>query len=103
MPHPPGAPPWAVHRFRFIDIPLNETIYRCFAYGQSTAAERLRADFHVPERRWWRLKIKGLGHARNFEALRVLSLTARSPIGFMLFVEVCMEQGAYDEAARYAA
>ena len=71
--------------------------------GQSAAAERLRVDFKVPERRFWRLKIKGLGHARNFEALRDLSLMTRSPIWFGLLVEVCMEQGAHDEAARYAA
>ena len=55
---PPGLPPQHSigARHRFVDRPLNETIYLCFAYGQGATAERLRTELKVPERRWWRLK-----------------------------------------------
>ena len=98
---PPGAPPAVAMRFKFIDTPLNETLYKCLAYGQAAVAERLRVDCKVPERRWWRLKITGLSHARNWPALFELGSARRSPIGFKPFVDACIAQGAYDEAARY--
>ena len=88
-------------RFKFIDTPLNETLYKCWAYGQAAVAERLRVDCKVPERRWWRLKVTGLSHARNWSALWELGSARRSPIGFKPFVDACIAQGAYDEAARY--
>ena len=49
-PPPPGAPPdelRAQARWRFVDAPLNATLYRCFCYGQSATAERIRVDFKV--------------------------------------------------------
>ena len=65
-------------------------------------AERLRADFRVPDKRWWRLKLRGLAHARDWAALWQLGSARRSPIGFKPFADACIEQGAHDEAARYA-
>jgi len=100
---PPGAPPPLAQRYRFIDTPLNETIYRCFAYGQSATAERLRSDLKVPEKRWWRLKLKGLAHARAWASLWELGSARRSPIGFKPFADACIEQGALEEAGKYVA
>ena len=101
-PPPPGAPPAIAQRYRFIDASLNETIYKCFAYGQAATAERLRSDAKVPDKRWWRLKLKGLAHARNWGGLWELGSARRSPIGFKPFADACIAQGAFDEAARYA-
>jgi hypothetical protein len=98
---PQGAPVALAARFRFLDTPLNETICKCFAYGQTTAAERLRSECKVPEKRWWHLKLKGLAQARNWSALWELGSARRSPIGFQKFVEACVAQGAHDEAAKY--
>ena len=104
MPDPPGAPPSIAARFKFIDLPLNETIVKCFAYNQSSAAERLKTECKIPERRWWSLKLKGLMQARDWVGLWELSSSARrSPIGYKPFVEACVKQGAYDEACRYIA
>jgi len=105
QPPPIGAPPGAFppsDKFRFIDTPLNETLYRCFAFGQPAAADKLRTDLKVPDKRWWRLKLKGLSHAHNWTALWELGSARRSPIGFKPFADACIEQGASDEAARYA-
>ncbi len=101
-PPPPGAPPAVAVKYKFLDAPLNETIYKCFAYGQPAAAERLKNTFKIPEKRWWRLKLSGLSHARNWSALWELGSARRSPIGFQPFVEACLAQGALEEAARYA-
>ena len=105
-PPPPGAPPPIGERFRFVDTPLNETIYKAFAYGHAATAERLRSELKngsaIPEKRWWRLKLKGLSHARNWSALWELGSARRSPIGFKPFADACIEQGAFEEAARYA-
>ena len=106
-PPPPGAPPdelRAQQRWRFVDAPLNATLYRCFCYGQPHAAERLRVDFKVPDRRWWRLKVRGLAHAHAWPALWDFShAKAKSPVGLEPFLEASAAQGARDEAARYAA
>lgn len=63
-------------------------------------AERLRTELKVPERRWWRLKLKGLSHARNWAALWELGSARRSPIGFQPFADACIEQGAVRSARR---
>ena len=57
----------------------------------------------VPEKRWWRLKLKGLSHKRDWPTLWAdLGSARRSPIGFKPFADACLEQGAIDEAAKYA-
>jgi hypothetical protein len=33
--------------FRFLDQPLNETLYRAWAFGQPGAAEKLKNDLKV--------------------------------------------------------
>ena len=47
-PPPPGAPKPSPSRHRFVDTPLNETVYKCFCYGLSAAADKLRSDFKAP-------------------------------------------------------
>ena len=101
-PLPGMAPPPAKGTWRFIDQPLNETLYRCFCYGQTANAERLRNDFKVPDRRWWRLKVKGLAHSHMWPALWEFSCSKKPPGGLEPFMEACMAQGACNEAARYA-
>jgi hypothetical protein len=120
-PPPPGMPPAIAERFRFIDTSLNETLYRAFAYGLGATADRLRTELKsgphpIPDRRWWRLKLRGLAHARDWPALWELGNSggalggsaiggvlgkAKSPIGFKPFADACIEQGAFDEASRY--
>ena len=102
MPPPPGAPAHVDARWRFIDTPLNDTLYKCVCYGQQQAAERLRADFKVPEKRWWRLKTKGLAHSHAWGALWDFSNSKKPPTGLESFMTACLEQGAREEAARYA-
>ena len=89
---PHGAPPTAAARFRFIDAPLNEAMYTCVTYGQSAAAEKLRAEFRVPDRRWWVLKLKGLARGCDWSMLRELRSAPRSPVGFKDAERALLEQ-----------
>jgi len=102
-PPPPGAPPPAASAlFRFVDTPLNETIYKCFCYNKTDVAEQLRSDFKVPEKRWWLLKVRGLAHAHAWAALWDACPKRPPVIGFKPFAEACIAQKKFDEAARYA-
>jgi hypothetical protein len=107
-----GAPPpaglaaagGAEGRWQFVDLPLNETIHRCFAHGLGAAAERLRSDFKVPDKRYARLKVRGLAHAHAWAALHEFGGgdKKKPPAPLELFVDACLEQGERNEAARYA-
>jgi len=104
LAEPSGAPPPIAKRFRFVDTPLNETVYKCFAFGQAAAGERLKTECKIPEKRWWTLKLRGLSHARDWAAVAEMAASARrSPIGWRPFVDACIEQSAHDEAAKYIA
>jgi len=88
-------------RFRFVDLPLNATVLRCFSCGLSEQAEALRVEFRVPEKRWWRLKLAGLSQAHAWEELWRFSQARRAPISLRLFAEACIEHDAPAEAERY--
>mmetsp|Transcript_23856 Transcript_23856/g.66043 ORF Transcript_23856/g.66043 Transcript_23856/m.66043 type:complete len:488 (-) Transcript_23856:651-2114(-) len=89
--------------WRFVDQPLNETIYRCFCFRQVMFAEQLRSEFNVPDKRWWRCKVRGLARLRDWDALWAFSQSARRPpIKLSSFAEACFNNDAPAEAARYA-
>lgn len=89
-------------RFCFVDQPCNETVYQCFCNGQDATAEQLLVEFKLPERRWTRLKLKGLAHAHRWEALWQMSQAKKLPVPLAKFAEACAEHGAIGEASRYA-
>jgi len=102
-PPPPAAAALAPGRWRFVDLPLNETLFRCFVYGQAPYAERLRLELRVPERRWWRIKVRGLAQLRDWPALWLFYNSARRPpLSAAAFAEAAIANGAPAEAARYA-
>lgn len=41
-------------RASFVGLSLNETIRQCLVKGNVKRAEKLRADWKVPEKRFWR-------------------------------------------------
>jgi len=89
--------------YRFVDTPLNETLYRCFCFGLDKHAEKVRSQFKVPDKRWWPIKVRGLAHAHAWTALWEFGASKKSPVGYGFFAEACAAQGAPREAARYAA
>ena len=59
----------------------------------------------MPERRWWRLKLRGLAAAHNWAALHEFATSTRKgpPIGLQPFIDACVAQNAPEQAARYVA
>ena len=92
QPPPHGVPPAVAARFIFIDTTLNETLSNCFAHGKPAEAERLRVDCKVPDRRWFRLKMKGLSQARNWPALSELGSARRLPTGFKTLLAMALQE-----------
>ena len=57
----------------------------------------------MPDKRSYRLKLRGLAHANEWAALWELSNAKRVSLPPSAFADACLEQGRRDEAARYAA
>lgn len=74
------------HKFVFAGLPLSDTIYRLLVEGLNKRAERLRADFKVPDKRWWWLKLKALAAIQSWDALEAFAKSKKSPIGYEPFV-----------------
>lgn len=85
----------------FVDSSVSDTICTCLVLGNNRAAEKLRSDFKVPEKRYYWLKIKALSTTSNWTALEKFSKEKKPPIGFKPFVEACIEGGENGEALKY--
>ncbi|KAJ2550540.1 Vacuolar protein [Coemansia sp. RSA 1933] len=87
---------------RFAGLPLNTTIARCLESGNYSRAAKLRADFKVPDRRFYWIKLRALVQRRDWaELARLASASRKSPIGYRPFVDECVAALQYQEAARY--
>ncbi|KXS16595.1 hypothetical protein M427DRAFT_110909 [Gonapodya prolifera JEL478] len=84
----------------FLDATISDTVYRLLVMGQASRAQKIRADFKVPDKRFWWLKLKALVRTSNWEELDRFSRT-KSPIGFAPFVDECLKVNAPKEAAKY--
>jgi hypothetical protein len=60
---------------------LMETIRQCVKLGLRKQADKLKADFKVPEKRFWFVKMKALVELKDWEGLESWS-GKKSPIGF---------------------
>eukprot|EP00301_Raphidiophrys_heterophryoidea_P001201 c10587_g1_i1.p1 GENE.c10587_g1_i1~~c10587_g1_i1.p1 ORF type:complete len:410 (+),score=133.41 c10587_g1_i1:132-1361(+) len=86
----------------FVDMSISDTIFHCFEFGKVKIANDIVKEFKVPDKRFWWLKAKALAHFGMFEELLVFANSKKSPIGYMPFFEVCMEQNKFKEAEVYA-
>jgi hypothetical protein len=88
----------------FVGSSLTDTLYRCILMGAGKRAKKIRADFKVPNKRWWWIKIRALAETGRWEALRSFADPAKnqSPIGYKPFAEVCYLNGNSSEARYYA-
>lgn len=85
----------------FVESSVSDTICTCLVLGNNRAAQKIRSDFKVPEKRFYRLKIKALLTTRNWDALEKFSKEKKPPIGFKPFVDACIEGGENGEALKY--
>src|SRR5690606_29462194 len=80
----------------FIGDSVNETLSECLNRKEEEFAMRLKKTFKIPEKRYWWLKIKALARTQDWEGLEKFSKEnkGRSPVGFVPFVEACIEFNA---------
>ncbi|KAL2623066.1 hypothetical protein R1flu_003271 [Riccia fluitans] len=85
----------------FVDSSISDTIRTCITLGNNRAAQRIRTDFKVPDKRFYWLKIFALATIKNWEALEKFSKEKKPPVGYKPFVEACIEEDEKDEALKY--
>mmetsp|Transcript_39765 Transcript_39765/g.100212 ORF Transcript_39765/g.100212 Transcript_39765/m.100212 type:complete len:824 (-) Transcript_39765:9-2480(-) len=85
----------------FLDTSISDTIHRLFLLNMSARAVKLKAEFKVPDKRFWWIKIKALAAMHAWRDLQTFAKEKKSPIGYEPFAEVCVEQGAAEEALLY--
>lgn len=87
----------------FVDSSISDTIRTCIVIGNHRAAMKVKQEFKVPEKRWYRLKVFALATIRDWDALEKFSKEKRPPIGYKPFVEACIDADEKAEAVKYIA
>ncbi|XP_020529347.1 protein VACUOLELESS1 isoform X2 [Amborella trichopoda] len=85
----------------FVDSSVSDTIRTCITLGYEQAAAKVRAEFKVPEKRWYWLKLLALAAKGDWDGLEKFSKEKRPPIGYKPFVEACIDADAKGEALKY--
>eukprot|EP00434_Breviolum_minutum_P002180 symbB.v1.2.001920.t1/scaffold55.1/size374282/2 len=88
---------WGRSSQRFLGLPLVTTLVKLLELGEVREADELRMRMKVTDKRYWRIKIRGLANAGNFEELNAFAIVT-SPIGYEVFVETFLKHGRQDFA-----
>jgi len=82
---------------------LSDTLFRLIAMGNMKRAQKIKSEFKVPDKRFWWVAVRAFSAKRDWPGLEQLAKSKKSPIGYMPFVEMCLEQQAREEASKYIA
>ncbi|KAL1411169.1 Vacuolar protein sorting-associated protein 16 [Vanrija albida] len=74
------------HKFDFAGLTVDAFISELLIEGLGKRADRIRADWKVPDKRWWWLKLKALAKTHNWEGIETFAKSKKSPIGYEPFV-----------------
>lgn len=85
----------------FVDSSVSDTIRTLITLGNHRAAQRVKVDFKVPDKRYYWLKVFALATAKQWDALEKFSKERKPPIGYKPFVEACIEEEENQEALKY--
>ncbi|KAG8885848.1 hypothetical protein FRB98_001561 [Tulasnella sp. 332] len=85
----------------FVGASVNETVRLCLVNGLSKRADKLRADWKIPDKRFWYIKLYALTEICDFEALDAFAASKKSPIGYEPFVSHLVKSGYKSQASRY--
>lgn len=89
------------YRKTFMDMSLSDTIYQCVLLGDLKAAEQLKKEFKVPDKRFYWLKVRALAESKSWLELDRFSKARKSPIGYEPFFDACLEFDSKIEAEKY--
>lgn len=76
----------------FLDSSISKTISTCIALGKNPAANKVKAEFKVTEKRFYWLKVKSLAVAKDWVELESFSKEKKPPVGrerFLVFFCSC--------------
>ena len=83
---------------------LHSTLFTLIQREEMDRAEQLRRKMQMPDARYWSIVVQALGQARKFALLKTFSDRSTSPIGYVPFVEVCVDnESPPEEVRRYYA
>ncbi|CAM6111380.1 unnamed protein product [Calypogeia fissa] len=85
----------------FVDSSLSDTITTCITMGNDTAAQKIRTNFKVSDKKFYWIKTFALALTKKFDALEKFSKEKKPPNGFKPFVEACIQEDEKDEALKY--
>ena len=86
----------------FVDLSVMETITRCIHNATplcSKYALRIKSEFQISEKKWYRNKIKSLAEVGSWSELKRFMEEKRSPVGYVPFVDAYITGGKSKEAA----
>lgn len=92
---------WRNGPHRFLGLSVVDTLRKLIELGEISTpagADKLRADLKVPDKRYWRIKIRALSDSNNLSELNDLATYRSSPVGYELFVEAFLKHGREDLA-----
>ncbi len=55
------------YKYQLIGLGINDMIRHLLLIGLGKRAEKIRADFKVPDKRWWYIKMKALAENKDWE------------------------------------
>jgi hypothetical protein len=85
-----------------VDSSISELLEKHILEGDVKGALAIQKKFRVPEKRLWHIEVRTLAKCRAWDELAKLIANKKvPPIGFQPFIEACVEQRAFVEAARY--
>nr|CAD7573986.1 unnamed protein product [Timema californicum] len=88
-------------RREFVGLSLHDTVHLLLMLHEVKLAEKLRAEYKVPDRRYWWLRILSLAALSEWSELDKFAKTKKSPIGYEPFVDVCLKYDKRSEAQKY--
>jgi len=86
----------------FIDLSVSGLIEHHILNARPREAMNVKNKFKVPDVRLWHIEVRTLAKCQAWSELAKLTANKKSPpIGFLPFIEACVEQKAFGEAAKY--
>ncbi|KAJ5690020.1 hypothetical protein N7462_004412 [Penicillium macrosclerotiorum] len=80
-------------RSEFLGLSLNDTIYRLVRDGYGKRAQKMQAEFKMPEKTYWWLRLRALVAKRDWGELEEIGKVKKSPIGWEPFYNEVLGAG----------
>mmetsp|Transcript_15272 Transcript_15272/g.46155 ORF Transcript_15272/g.46155 Transcript_15272/m.46155 type:complete len:862 (+) Transcript_15272:225-2810(+) len=78
----------------FVGLSVVGTIRQALKLGNERAAQRVRSEFRVTDKRFWGIKIRALAADQQWDALDAFAQDRRSPVGLEPFIAAARAHGA---------